>query len=175
MKDDRDHLLRQRLEEAWQVPQMSPRGRDRFLGRLEKAERSARRRTMGIRLAIFTSVAAALMGFALLIVRPAKTSVPEPTPMELALAELKGYYKAKMWTEAEYIDRLSARLDEQTHRDIMAEMDRLQHGTDSLVEQLQREPMQDDMKIYYITNLYRVHLRSMQQLHSLLDDRLARK
>lgn len=168
-------MLRQRLEGAWDVPPMSHSGRDRFLDRLEKSERSASRRSMAISLAIFTSVAAALLGFALLIVRPAKTTAPEPTSMELALAELKGYYKAKMWSEAEYIDMLSARLGEQTHRDIMAEMDCLQHEADSLVEQLQMEPMQDDKKIYYITNMYRLHLRSMQQLHSLLDDRLARK
>ncbi len=115
-------------------------------------------------------MAAAILGFVLLIVRPQTDETTVPAQIDLTIAELKGYYKAKLWNESAYIIMLSEEMDEDTRELLLQEVNKIEHSPDSLVEMLQSEPMSDDLKIYYITQVYRSHLHSMQQIHSMLNE-----
>ncbi len=118
---------------------------------------------------------AAIIGFVLMLARPRSTGEDAPTQMELTIAEVRGYYKAKLWSESEYIFMLTENMDEDTRETLLQEVKKLEQGPDSLVERLQDEPVSDDLKIFYITQIYQSHLRSLQHIHSLLDERVARK
>lgn len=166
--------MKQRLETAWAVPTIPGDSRKRFLDKLEHAER-ARRQRSGWYIGVPAAMAAAIIGFVLLLVPPRPTGDSAPTQMELTIAEVKGYYKAKLWSESEYIAMLAEGMDEDTREVLMQEVEKLEQGPDTIVERLQGEPVPDDMKIFYITQVYRSHLRSLQQIHSLLDGRVAQK
>ena len=111
----------------------------------------------------------------MLIVKPETTEDAAPTQMELTIAEIKGYYKAKMWSESEYIIMLTDGLDEETRQSLLQEVNKLEQGSDSLAESLLEEPISDDLKIRYITQVYISHLRSMQQIHNMLNELTAQK
>lgn len=163
-----------RMESAWDVPPM-PRGcRERFLDKLERAEHSRSRRPW-LYAGMFSAMVAAIIGFVLMLARPRSTGEDAPTQMELTIAEVRGYYKAKLWSESEYIFMLTENMDEDTRETLLQEVKKLEQGPDSLVERLQDEPVSDDLKIFYITQIYQSHLRSLQHIHSLLDERVARK
>lgn len=152
-----------------------PQGsRERFLDKLEHAERPRHRR-LKLYIGVLSAMAAAVIGFVLMLVRPRSAVDSTPTQMELTIAEVKGYYKAKLWSESEYIVMLTENMDEDTRNELLQEVQELEQGPDSLVERLQDEPVSDDLKIFYITQVYRSHLRSLQQIHSLLDERMAQK
>lgn len=174
MKEDKDNVLKRRLESAWDVPPMSRDSRARFIDKLERAEHSRHRRPW-LYAGMFSAMAAVVISFVLLLVRPRTTVDDAPTQMELTIAEVKGYYKAKLWSESEYIIMLTESMDEDTREPLLQEVKKLKQGPDSLVERLLDEPVSDDMKIFYITQVYRSHLRSLQQIHSLLDERVAQK
>lgn len=152
-----------------------PQGsRERFLDKLEHAERPRHRR-LKLYIGVAAAMAAAVIGFVLLLVRPRSAADSTPTQMELTIAEVKGYYKAKLWSESEYIVMLTENMDEDTRNELLQEVQELEQGPDSLVERLQDEPVSDDLKIFYITQVYCSHLRSLQQIHHLLDERMAQK
>lgn len=174
MGNDIDKALKQRLETAWDVPPMQQGNRERFIAGLERMQRPRRnRRRMYI--GMFSAMAAAVMGFVLLLVRPRTDVGSAPEPMELTISEVKGYYKAKLWSESEYIVRLADRMDEDTRESLLRELKKMEQEPDSLVERIMAEPISDDLKVYYITQMYTYHLRSMQNIHSLLDESMAQK
>lgn len=174
MKENRDNLLKQRLESAWDVPPMKPDARERFLNKLEREERP-RGRHKALYISLISTVAAAIIAFAFIVMRPTSTDNPVPTQMDLTIAEVKGYYKAKLWSESEYITMLAEKLDEDTRETLLQEVRKLETGPDSLVEMLQKEPISDDLKIQYITQVYSHHLSSIQQIHSMLQEYMAKK
>lgn len=174
MKDKTDNILRQRLATAWDFPPMPQGARERFLDRLEREEHPRHRRR-GLYIGASVAIAAAVVCIVLMIVRPDTDHTPVPTRMDLTIAEVKGYYKARMWSESEYIIMLADALDEDTRLSLLQEVRNLEQGPDSLVESLLKEPVSDDIKIRYITRVYTTHLRSMQQIHSMLDDLVAKK
>lgn len=174
MKNGKEKTLKQRLETAWDVPPLPQGSRERFLDRLGRAERPQRHRRKFLTGA-FAATAAAVAAVVWLLTPPREGHEAEPTPMALTIAEIKGYYKGQMWSEAEFIIGLSRDLDEKTRESLLQEVKAIQDGPDSLVESLQHEAMPEDQKIHYIAQIYRSHLRSMQKIRSLLDERVAIK
>ncbi len=169
MRNEDNKILKERLEEAWSVPPMPKGSRDRFMRQLDRK----RNVTPIVRLRVIaaTAIAAALVGAVFFLISPKTTE--EPTSLDLAIAEVKGYYKSLMWSEAEYIEQLTHYMDTQTREELMAEVRKVEAGPDSIVDVLQKEQMPEDIKIASITSVYMSHLRSLKQIHALLDDRQA--
>lgn len=174
MTQDRNKELKRKLTSAWDVPPMSEGSRNRFLEKLKQQEHPHHNRAR-IYIGVVSAIAAVLVICAL-ILRPADTEErDEPTHTELTIAEVKGYYKAKIWSESEYIIKLTEHMDEKTRNSLLSEIKKMEHAPDSLIEHLRDEPISNDLKIYYVTQIYQSYLHSMQQLHSLLDERTSQK
>lgn len=167
-------MLKNRLEEVWDVPPMSPASRERFLDKLEQSGPSRRKRlTLYIGMSAVT--AAVIVAFVLLIGRSSTDEAPMPAPKESLIAEVEACYRAKLWSESECIALLTKDLDEETRQSLLQEVKKLEFGPDSLVALLQNEPLPDDRKISYISQVYESHLRSLQQIRGLLDKMQADK
>ncbi|MDE5560523.1 MAG: hypothetical protein K2J00_01785 [Bacteroidaceae bacterium] len=178
MKKDIDKALKQRLEAAWDVPPMSHGSRKRFIAGLECVERPHRNRQR-VYIGVLSALAAVITGIVFLLVQPLtdvdSTLQPMPQQVKLTIAEVRGYYKAKLWSESEYIVMLAAELNEDTREALLQEVKKMETEPETLVERILTEPMSDDLKIFYITQVYSSHLRSMQHIHSLLDETMAQK
>lgn len=174
MKNNKDNVLKQKLASVWNVPPMPQGSRQRFLDKL-KHDCKPRHKRRGLYIGLPAAVAAVVATLVMLIVKPETTEDAAPTHMELTIAEIKGYYKAKMWSESEYIIMLTDGLDEETRQSLLQEVNKLEQGSDSLAESLLEEPISDDLKIRYITQVYISHLRSMQQIHNMLNELTAQK
>lgn len=174
MKDDKDKLLKNKLEQAWDVPPMSPGFREHFLGKLERSGQSRHRRPV-IYIGISAAVAAVIVAFLLLVGHPTADEAPLPVPEKSLIAEVEACYKAKLWSESECIALLTGDLDEQTRQSLLQEVKKLEFGPDSLVRLLRDEPLSDERKISYISQVYESHLRSLRQIHGLLSKMGAEK
>lgn len=174
MKNDKDILLKNKLDRAWDVPPMSPASREHFLDKLEQS-RPVRRQRLTLYIGMAAAVAAVLIGFVLLVNRPSRDEAPMPAPKESLIAEVEACYRAKLWSESECIALLTKNLDEQTRQSLLQEVNKLEFGSDSLVRLLRDEPLSDDQKISYISQVYDSHLRSLQQIHGLLSKMQAEK
>ncbi len=174
MKDYKDKALKQRLESSWDVPPLPQGSRERFLDRLEHAKHPRHNR-MRLYIGVLSTMAAAILVFVLLLVKPQTNESVAPAQIDLRIAELKGYYKAKLWSESSYIITLTEDMDEAARELLLQEVNKIEHSPDSLVDRLQNEPMSDDLKIYYITQVYHSHLHSMQQIHSMLNEWMTEK
>lgn len=174
MKNDKDILLKNKLEQAWDAPPMSPTSRERFLDKLEQS-RSSRRKRLTLYIGMSAATVAVIIAFVLLIGRSSTDEVPIPAPQESLIAEVMECYRAKLWSESECIVLLTKDLDEETRRSLLQEVKKLEFGPDSLVALLLNEPLSDDRKISYISQVYESHLRSLQQIHGLLDKMQAEK
>lgn len=172
MKNGRNDSLKDVLERAWEVPPLSKDSRERFLEKLDGAEHPRRHR-LGLYIGILSSVAAFVVGFVLILQQPRAADDSAPAKIELTIAEVKGYYKSKLWSESEYIMMLTESMDAGKRESLLQEIKKMELDSDSLVENLQNEPISDDFKIMYITQIYKSHLRSMQHIHGLLLDMVA--
>lgn len=172
MKTDNDKRLKQRMEAAWKTPPLPQGSRERFLRQLYKAE--ARRRSVRKwRNGAITALAACLAGLFFRL-GPA-TDTAEPTRTDVSIAEVRGYYKSLIWSESEYIAELAADMDSAGRERLMKEVEKIQGGPDSIVLRIQREALTEDEKIAYITAVYSSHLSSLQQIRTLLDNRIAKR
>ncbi len=170
MMTDNDKRLKQRLEAAWQTPPLPQGSRERFLRQLYKAE--ARQRTVQKwRIGTIATLAACLAGVFFWLGPSADTV--EPTQADVSIAEVRGYYKSLIWSETEYIAELAANMDSAGRERLMKEVEKIQGGPDSIVLRIQREALTEDEKIAYITAVYSSHLSSLQQIRTLLDNRVA--
>lgn len=171
MKTDSEKKLKERLETAWQTPTLPEGSLQRFMLKLDKAKiqrRSTRKWRIG---GAITALAACLAGLCFWLSPWA--GMESSTPADIAIAEVRGYYKAMLWNEKEYITLLAAEMDSAGRELLMAEVEKLHYGPDSIAQNIQREALTQDEKIAYITHVYRSHLSSLQHIRTLLDNRQA--
>ena len=162
--------LKQLMEQAWPVPPQPSGSRERFAQRLAQKRQTSRKYWWwGIGSAV--GIAASII-IALFVGQPGVgTQTEELTLTEginTTIVEVRGYYKAKMWSETEYILELSKDMKPEMQAKLMAEVTQLTENPDSVALTILSEDIDDDRKIYYITSVYMAHLRSLQYIHQML-------
>jgi hypothetical protein len=165
--------LKQLMEQAWPVPPQPAGSRERFAQRLSQARGTQRRHWFyGVGSAI--GIAASVI-IAFLMLHPQSdvpaTELSVQQTLSAGIAEVKGYYKAQMWSETEYILELSKDMKPEMRTKIMAEVKQLTENPDSIVFSIANENIDEDKKIYYITAVYTKHLRSLQYIHQVLSEK----
>ena len=178
MNRTNDTRLKQLMEQAWPIPPQPAGSRERFAQRLvQKRQASPKHWWWGIGSAV--GIAASII-IALFVGQPgAGIQAEDPTLTEgisTTIAEVRGYYKAKMWSEAEYIMELSEDMSDEMRQRLLMEVRLVSESPDSIVQSIMLEDIDEDQKMYYITSVYMSHLRSLQYMHEALQERkLARK
>jgi hypothetical protein len=84
---------------------------------------------------------------------------------------VKGYYKAQMWSETEFIMELSKNLDPELRQRLLMEVRLVNETPDSIMLDIMKQEIDEDQKIYYITSMYMAHLRSLKYMHEALSDK----
>lgn len=165
MKTDNDKRLKQWLEEALPTPALPEGSYERFLRQLDKTRARRRsRRHLRICIAASLALAACLAGFVFWH-RPAEpAAIEEPTRAELTIAEIRGYYKALLWNESQYLAILAAEMEPAVRDTLLAEMERIQEGPEAEVEDIMDDAIPRDEKIAFITRTYSSHLHRMKCL-----------
>lgn len=174
MNNNDNTVLKQMMEQAWPIPPQPAGSRERFAQRLAQT-RHAKRKFFAWASAI--GIAASLV-MALLIIRPQSSAETKENVISqnisASIAELKGFYKAQMWSETEYILELSKDMKPEMRAKLMAEVTQLTENPDSVALTILSEDIDDDRKMYYITSVYMAHLRSLQYIHQMLaENRMA--
>ena len=178
MNRTNDTRLKQLMEQAWPIPPQPSGSRERFAQRLAQKRQTSRKYWWwGIGSAV--GIAASII-IVLFVGQPgAGTQAEELTFTEginATVAEVRGYYKAKMWSETEYIMDLSKDMDPEMRKMLLTEVRLVSESPDSIVQSIMLEDIDEDQKMYYITSVYMSHLRSLQYMHEALQERkLARK
>ena len=152
------------------MPPQPAGSRERFAQRLSQARGTQRRHWFyGVGSAI--GIAASVI-IAFLMLQPQSdvpaTELSVQQTLSAGIAEVKGYYKAQMWSETEYILELSKDMKPEMQAKLMAEVTQLTENPDSVALTILSEDIDDDRKIYYITSVYMAHLRSLQYIHQML-------
>lgn len=178
MNSNDNTILKQMMEQAWPIPPQPAGSRERFAQRLAQTQH-AKRRHRFFAWASAIGIAASLV-MALLIIRPQSSAETKENVISqnisTSIAELKGFYKAKMWSEAEYIMELSEDMSDEMRQRLLMEVRLVSESPDSIVQSIMLEDIDEDQKMYYITSVYMSHLRSLQYMHEALQERkLARK
>lgn len=168
-----DTRLKQLMEQAWPIPPQPAGSRERFAQRLvQKRQVSPKHWWWGIGSAV--GIAASII-IAFFVGQPgAGIQAEDPTLTEgisTTIAEVRGYYKSKMWTEAEYIKELAKDMDPEMRRTLLMEVRLLSETPDSIVREIMLEDIDDEQKKYYITSVYMAHLRSLKYMHEALSDK----
>ena len=165
--------LKQLMEQAWPVPPQPAGSRERFAQRLSQARGTQRRHWFyGVGSAI--GIAASVI-IAFLMLHPqsdvpaAELSVQQT--LSAGIAEVKGYYKAQMWSETEFIMELSKNLDPELRQRLLMEVRLVNETPDSIMLDIMKQEIDEDQKIYYITSMYMAHLRSLKYMHEALSDK----
>lgn len=165
--------LKQQMEQAWPVPPQPSGSRERFAQRLAQARGTQRRHWFyGVGSAI--GIAASVI-IAFLMLQPqsdipaAELSVQQT--LSAGIAEVKGYYKAQMWSETEYIMELSKNLNPESRQKLLMEVRLVNETPDSIMLDIMKQEIDEDQKIYYITSMYMAHLRSLKYMHEALSDK----
>lgn len=173
-----DTRLKQLMEQAWPIPPQPAGSRERFAQRLaQKRQTSHKHWWWGIGSAV--GIAASII-IALFVGQPGAGIQAEEgiltEGISTTIAEVRGYYKSKMWTEAEYIKELAKDMDPEMRRTLLMEVRLLSETPDSIVREIMLEDIDDEQKKYYITSVYMAHLRSLKYMHeALLENKLAYK
>ena len=165
--------LKQLLEQAWPVPPQPAGSRERFAQRLSQARGTQRRHWFyGVGSAI--GIAASVI-IAFLMLQPQSdvpaTELPIQQTLSASIAEVKGYYKAQMWSETEFIMELSKNLDPELRQRLLMEVRLVNETPDSIMLDIMKQEIDEDQKIYYITSMYMAHLRSLKYMHEALSDK----
>jgi hypothetical protein len=165
--------LKQLMEQAWPVPPQPAGSRERFAQRLSQARGTQRRHWfygVGSAIGIAASVIIAfLMLYPQSDVPAAELSVQQT--LSAGIAEVKGYYKAQMWSETEFIMELSKNLDPELRQRLLMEVRLVNETPDSIMLDIMKQEIDEDQKIYYITSMYMAHLRSLKYMHEALSDK----
>lgn len=165
--------LKQLMEQAWPVPPQPAGSRERFAQRLAQARGTQRRHWFyGVGSAIGI-VASVIIAFLMLHPQsdvPA-TELPIQQTLSAGIAEVKGYYKAQMWSETEFIMELSKNLDPELRQRLLMEVRLVNETPDSIMLDIMKQEIDEDQKIYYITSMYMAHLRSLKYMHEALSDK----
>lgn len=167
-----DTRLKQLMEQAWPIPPQPAGSRERFAQRLaQKRQTSHKHRWWGIGSAV--GIAASII-IALFVGQPGAGIQAEEgiltEGINTTIAEVRGYYKSKMWTEAEYIKELAKDMDPEMRRTLLMEVRLLSETPDSIVREIMLEDIDDEQKKYYITSVYMAHLRSLRYMHEALKE-----
>ena len=165
--------LKQLMEQAWPVPPQPAGSRERFAQRLSQARGTQRRHWFyGVGSAI--GIAASVI-IAFLMLHPRSdvpaTELPIQQTLSAGIAEVKGYYKAQMWSETEFIMELSKNLDPELRQRLLMEVRLVNETPDSIMLDIMKQEIDEDQKIYYITSMYMAHLRSLKYMHEALSDK----
>lgn len=165
--------LKQLMEQAWPVPPQPAGSRERFAQRLSQARGTQRRHCFyGVGSAI--GIAASVI-IAFLMLHPQSdvpaTELPIQQTLSASIAEVKGYYKAQMWSETEFIMELSKNLDPELRQRLLMEVRLVNETPDSIMLDIMKQEIDEDQKIYYITSMYMAHLRSLKYMHEALSDK----
>ena len=165
--------LKQLMEQAWPVPPQPAGSRERFAQRLSQARGTQRRHWFyGVGSAI--GIAASVI-IAFLMLHPQSdvpaTELPIRQTLSAGIAEVKGYYKAQMWSETEFIMELSKNLDPELRQRLLMEVRLVNETPDSIMLDIMKQEIDEDQKIYYITSMYMAHLRSLKYMHEALSDK----
>ena len=165
--------LKQLMEQAWPVPPQPAGSRERFAQRLSQARGTQRRHWFyGVGSAI--GIAASVI-IAFLMLHPQSdvpaTELPVQQTLSASIAEVKGYYKAQMWSETEFIMELSKNLDPDLRQRLLMEVRLVNETPDSIMLDIMKQEIDEDQKIYYITSMYMAHLRSLKYMHEALSDK----
>lgn len=178
MNRTNDTRLKQLMEQAWPIPPQPAGSRERFAQRLaQKRQTSHKHWWWGIGSAV--GIAASII-IALFVGQPGAGIQAEEgiltEGINTTIAEVRGYYKSKMWTEAEYIKELAKDMDPEMRRTLLMEVRLLSETPDSIVREIMLEDIDDEQKKYYITSVYMAHLRSLRYMHEALkENKLAYK
>lgn len=161
------------MEQAWPVPPQPAGSRERFAQRLSQARGTQRRHWFyGVGSAI--GIAASVI-IAFLMLQPQSdvpaTELPIQQTLSAGIAEVKGYYKAQMWSETEFIMELSKNLDSELRQRLLMEVRLVNETPDSIMLDIMKQEIDEDQKIYYITSMYMAHLRSLKYMHEALSDK----
>lgn len=167
-----DTRLKQLMEQAWPIPPQPAGSRERFAQRLaQKRQTSHKHWWWGIGSAV--GIAASII-IALFVGQPGAGIQAEEgiltEGISTTIAEVRGYYKSKMWTEAEYIKELAKDMDPEMRRTLLMEVRLLSETPDSIVREIMLEDIDDEQKKYYITSVYMAHLRSLRYMHEALKE-----
>lgn len=173
-----DTILKQLMEQAWPIPPQPAGSRERFAQRLAQKRQTLRKHwwwSIGSAVGIAASI---IITF--LVAQPGASTQAEesilPEGINTTIAEVRGYYKAKMWSEAEYIRDMSKDMDPEMRKMLLMEVRLVSESPDSIVQSIMLEDIDEEQKKYYITSVYMSHLRSLQYMHEALKERkLARK
>ena len=165
--------LKQLMEQAWPVPPQPAGSRERFAQRLSQARGTQRRHWFyGVGSAI--GIAASVI-IAFLMLQPQSdvpaTELSVQQTLSASIAEVKGYYKAQMWSETELIMELSKNLDPELRQRLLMEVRLVNETPDSIMLDIMKQEIDEDQKIYYITSMYMAHLRSLKYMHEALSDK----
>lgn len=165
--------LKQLMEQAWPVPPQPAGSRERFAQRLSQARGTQRRHWFyGVGSAI--GIAASVI-IAFLMLQPQSdvpaTELSIQQTLSAGIAEVKGYYKAQMWSETEFIMELSKNLDPELRQRLLMEVRLVNETPDSIMLDIMKQEIDEDQKIYYITSMYMAHLRSLKYMHEALSDK----
>lgn len=172
MNRTNDTRLKQLMEQAWPIPPQPAGSRERFAQRLSQARGTQRRHWFyGVGSAI--GIAASVI-IAFLMLHPQSdvpaTELPIQQTLSAGIAEVKGYYKAQMWSETEFIMELSKNLDPELRQRLLMEVRLVNETPDSIMLDIMKQEIDEDQKIYYITSMYMAHLRSLKYMHEALSD-----
>lgn len=173
MNNKNNNALKQMMEQAWPVPPQPAGSRERFAQRLSQARGTQRRHWFyGVGSAI--GIAASVI-IAFLMLHPQSdvpaTELPIQQTLSASIAEVKGYYKAQMWSETEFIMELSKNLDPELRQRLLMEVRLVNETPDSIMLDIMKQEIDEDQKIYYITSMYMAHLRSLKYMHEALSDK----
>ena len=165
--------LKQLMEQAWPIPPQPAGSRERFAQRLAQARGTQRRHWFyGVGSAI--GIAASVI-IAFLMLYPQSdvpaTELSVQQTLSAGIAEVKGYYKAQMWSETEFIMELSKNLDPELRQRLLMEVRLVNETPDSIMLDIMKQEIDEDQKIYYITSMYMAHLRSLKYMHEALSDK----
>ena len=165
--------LKQLMEQAWPVPPQPAGSRERFAQRLSQARGTQRRHWFyGVGSAIGIAVSVII---AFLMLHPQSdvpaTELSVQQTLSAGIAEVKGYYKAQMWSETEFIMELSKNLDPELRQRLLMEVRLVNETPDSIMLDIMKQEIDEDQKIYYITSMYMAHLRSLKYMHEALSDK----
>lgn len=168
-----NNALKQMMEQAWPIPPQPVGSRERFAQRLSQARGTQRRHWFyGVGSAI--GIAASVI-IAFLMLQPQSdvpaTELSVQQTLSAGIAEVKGYYKAQMWSETEFIMELSKNLDPELRQRLLMEVRLVNETPDSIMLDIMKQEIDEDQKIYYITSMYMAHLRSLKYMHEALSDK----